>query len=81
VAAGPAVEVGNIAASVFDYGLVKRLISRYGTVGVTICDPRPVVENFSPNAVLIMHSDGIQTRWDIDQYPGILGHRAGNARV
>lgn len=68
--------VGNISASIFDYGSVKRLVSRYGTIGVTTCEPHPMIEQFSPNAVLVMHSDGIQTRWDIDDYPGLLNQDA-----
>jgi hypothetical protein len=27
---------------------------------------------WSADAVLVMHSDGLQTRWDLAKYPGLL---------
>ena len=28
---------------------------------------------WSKNNILVMHSDGLTTRWNLDQYPGNLG--------
>jgi hypothetical protein len=29
---------------------------------------------FGDDDILIMHSDGLATRWDLERYPGLLRH-------
>ncbi len=45
-----------------------------GTVGHSVAKFQSFPYPWEPNALLIMHSDGIATRWGLEQYPGIL-HR------
>ena len=33
--------------------------------------------DFPAGALLILHSDGLATRWSIEDYPGLLGKHAG----
>jgi anti-sigma regulatory factor (Ser/Thr protein kinase) len=65
--------VGNIAAAIVtDSGAVRRLVSFAGTAGV---EARKIVEFTYPwgsRSLLLMHSDGLQTQWSFDSYPGLL---------
>jgi hypothetical protein len=65
--------IGNIAGSLIGSERSRGLASQNGTVGVQI---RSHVSTFSyampVPGVLLMHSDGITSRWSLDQYPGLL---------
>ena len=65
--------IGNIAGSLVGIERSRGLASQNGTVGVQI---RSHVSTFShvmpAPGVLLMHSDGITSRWSFDQYPGLL---------
>jgi anti-sigma regulatory factor (Ser/Thr protein kinase) len=67
------VGVGNIAAAlVTGTGMTRRLVSLAGTAGHEV---RKIVEFTYPwesGALLLMHSDGLQTHWSFDSYPGLL---------
>lgn len=64
--------VGNTAAVVLSSKQSRNLTSHNGTLGIAA----PRIQEFSvewpSRAVLIMHSDGLQTRWDLSSYPGLL---------
>ncbi|MEW6762402.1 MAG: ATP-binding protein [Pseudomonadota bacterium] len=67
--------VGNIAGSVI--GDSRRpLVSHNGIVGHNIRKVQEFALPFEPGALCIMHSDGIQTQWDLAQYPGLTGRSA-----
>ncbi|MFR9777754.1 SpoIIE family protein phosphatase [Micromonospora sp. MS34] len=66
--------LGNIASMIVATGERRRgLVSLPGIAG----HQRPVVREydypFPPGATLVMHSDGVVDRWDLDDYPGIGG--------
>jgi len=65
--------VGNITAAIVPAsGPVRHLMSHAGTAGHEV---RKIVEFTSPwssRSLLLMHSDGLQTRWSFDSYPGLL---------
>jgi anti-sigma regulatory factor (Ser/Thr protein kinase) len=66
--------LGNIAASVVAEGERRRgLVSLPGIAG----HQRPVVREydyaFPAGASLVMHSDGVVDRWQLDDYPGLAG--------
>jgi anti-sigma regulatory factor (Ser/Thr protein kinase) len=67
------VGVGNIAAAlVTGSGMTRRMVSLAGTAGHEV---RKMVEFTYPwesGALLLMHSDGLQTHWSFDSYPGLL---------
>jgi len=65
--------LGNItAAIVAESSPVRHLVSHAGTAGH---EARKISEFTSPwnaRSLLVMHSDGLQTRWSFDSYPGLL---------
>lgn len=63
--------VGNIAAAVVDDGGTRRAVSHNGIVGHEIRKVQMFSYPWRPTAILLMHSDGIGTGWNIDQYPGL----------
>ena len=67
--------VGNIAGCVFDHGR-RPLVSHNGIVGHNMRKVQEFALPFGPGALCIMHSDGIQTQWDLAQYPGLAGRSA-----
>ncbi len=63
---------GNIAATVLSGGTSRSLVSHNGTLGVTIPRVQEFTSEWSTNGVVIMHSDGVQSRWDTSAYAGLL---------
>jgi len=64
--------VGNIGAIAI--GDVRRaLVSHNGIVGHNMRKVQEFTVPFGPGALCIMHSDGIETRWDLEKYPGLQG--------
>lgn len=64
--------VGNISARLLEPDQSRSLISHNGTLGSTI----PRVQEFqfawSPQSTLILHSDGLHSRWDLGAYAGLV---------
>jgi serine phosphatase RsbU (regulator of sigma subunit) len=64
--------VGNISGVVLTGETSRSLVSHNGTLGIST----PKIQEFSSawpaDAVLVLHSDGIHTKWDLFQYPGLL---------
>jgi len=63
--------IGNISAVVFDGSKVRHLVSQNGIVGH---DTRRIREQETacPDSwMLVMHSDGVTGRWDLEHYPGL----------
>jgi len=65
--------IGNITGVVFNAGRRHHLISYNGTVGHTLLKVQEFSVPWSPGALLILHSDGLATQWDLDAYPGLRG--------
>ena len=64
--------VGNIAASVLAPGAAGRgLMSHNGILGVQAPRIRAFEQVLPPGGLLVMHSDGLQTRWNLDDFPGL----------
>jgi anti-sigma regulatory factor (Ser/Thr protein kinase) len=68
--------VGNISASLRSQQApnAKGLVSHNGTVGATMRKVEPFVYECPDNALLVLHSDGLQHRWSLTEYPGLI-HR------
>jgi anti-sigma regulatory factor (Ser/Thr protein kinase) len=65
--------VGNIAGTLLGMGGDSRgLFSHNGTLGHVVRKFQEFEYPWGPEAVLVMHSDGLQTRWDVEKYPGLL---------
>lgn len=64
--------IGNIAAAVVpDHGPLRRLVSLAGTAGHEVRKISEFSYPWSSQSVLVMHSDGLQTQWSFDPYPGL----------
>ncbi|RKN48684.1 SpoIIE family protein phosphatase [Micromonospora endolithica] len=64
--------VGNISGSVVgDTGRRKGLVSLPGIAGHQRPSIREYEYPFAPGALLVMHSDGVADRWQLDDYPGL----------
>ncbi len=66
--------VGNIAGTLVSGGVRRGLFSHNGTVGAKLPRIKQFDYPLDESGLLIMHSDGLQTRWSFDGYPGLL-HR------
>lgn len=63
--------VGNTAAIVVTGDATQHLVSFGGIVGQHRIPPREFSSPWSPESMLIAHSDGIGTRWGLAAYPGL----------
>ena len=65
--------VGNITAAIVPgSGPVRHLVSHAGTAGHEVRRISEFTSPWSSRSLLLMHSDGLQTRWSFDSYPGLL---------
>lgn len=63
--------IGNLSAAVFDSGGKRALVSHNGIVGHNMRKVQEFTVPCPPGALCIMHSDGVQTQWDLADYPGL----------
>jgi anti-sigma regulatory factor (Ser/Thr protein kinase) len=63
--------VGNVSASIVSSGVSRSLASHNGTVGHTVPRLQEFTYPWNPDDILVMHSDGLTSRWDLERYPGI----------
>lgn len=61
--------IGNITARLVVAGKHHELISHYGIAGYQARRIRAVEADWPDGALLVMHSDGLSARWDLDAYP------------
>lgn len=64
--------VGNVAAVLVSTTESRSLVSHNGTLGSIASRIQPFQFEWKPDSVLILHSDGLQTRWDLANYAGLL---------
>ena len=63
--------IGNVSGTVVDGELRRTLVSHNGIVGHNMRKVQEFPAAFPPGALCILHSDGIQTQWDLAAYPGL----------
>lgn len=64
--------IGNIAGRIISGVGDRSLMSQHGTAGVQIRRVQDVHYELPAHALLVMHSDGIATRWTVDAERSIL---------
>jgi len=64
--------VGNISAVVLAAGASRSLVSHNGTLGMVTSRVQEFRIPWTSDAVLVLHSDGLQSRWDLAAYPGLI---------
>jgi anti-sigma regulatory factor (Ser/Thr protein kinase) len=62
---------GNIVAAIWSGGKSRSMVSMNGTVGHSVGKLQQFSYPWETGTVLIMHSDGLSTRWNVEQYPGL----------
>ena len=63
---------GNISGRLISGVSDRTLLSQHGTLGVQIRRLQDVVYDWPPYAVLVLFSDGIVSRWTLEETPGLL---------
>ena len=61
--------VGNIAGVIVADGRARQMVSLNGTAGLEVRKITEFSYPWSSESTLIMHSDGLMTRWDLQLYP------------
>lgn len=63
--------VGNIAATIVTDGQVRHLVSHHGTLGHDARTIQEFTYPWSADSLLVLHSDGLGSRWQLERYPGL----------
>jgi hypothetical protein len=63
--------IGNISAAVVSGGATKRMISHNGTAGHVAPRIREFTYPFAGSPTIILHSDGVSAKWEMETYPGL----------
>ena len=63
--------IGNIAGMILAPDGVHHMVSLTGIAGYGAIRVQEFVYPWSPDSLLLMHSDGLATHWSLDQYPGL----------
>jgi anti-sigma regulatory factor (Ser/Thr protein kinase) len=67
--------VGNVAAAAVTPAGTRSMASHNGTVGHMLHKVQEFTYPWTADACLVMHSDGLGSRWRLDAYPGLV-HRS-----
>jgi anti-sigma regulatory factor (Ser/Thr protein kinase) len=63
--------IGNVSGVVHDGVSRRALVSHNGIVGANMRKVQEFTAECPPGALVILHSDGVQTQWDLASYPGL----------
>ncbi len=63
---------GNICGRILSGVADRSLLSQHGTVGLQIRRVQEMAYDWPAHSLLVMHSDGIATRWTLDDAPGLV---------
>lgn len=69
--------VGNIGASIVTPETSRGMASHNGTVGHQLHGIQEFNFPWDTNNILVMHSDGLRSGWDLKAYPGIWSRHPG----
>lgn len=65
--------IGNISGTTVVSGARRGLVSLDGTLGANAdLQYRPFVYPWPEGSLLLVHSDGLSSRWDLGDYPGLV---------
>ncbi|WP_377705098.1 ATP-binding protein [Pseudoduganella sp. UC29_71] len=63
--------IGNIACHAWSGGTRRQLVSHNGIVGSNMRKVQEFPAPWGHDSMLILHSDGLGSRWNLDDYPGL----------
>src|SRR5262249_13303323 len=64
--------LGNIAGAILGNGPVRHMASHNGIAGDEARRLHPVSYPWPEGSLVVIHSDGLGTHWDLDRYPGLV---------
>jgi anti-sigma regulatory factor (Ser/Thr protein kinase) len=64
--------IGNISGSISSPEGSQNMVSHHGIVGHQIRKVQEFTYDWPEGALLVLHSDGLTERWDLDRYPGLV---------
>ena len=64
--------VGNIAGTILTDGGTRSMVSQHGVLGHSVRKFQDFQYPWPPGATIVLHSDGLATRWTFDGYPGLV---------
>jgi anti-sigma regulatory factor (Ser/Thr protein kinase) len=64
---------GNVSARVVSGAYDRSMLMQHGTAGLQMRRPEPVEQEWPQHAMIVVHSDGIGTRWAPDAVLPVLG--------
>jgi anti-sigma regulatory factor (Ser/Thr protein kinase) len=67
--------IGNISASVRAKGESRSMVSHHGVLGHAVRKFHEFVYPWPPRSLVVLHTDGIGTHWDLARYPGLEQRR------
>jgi anti-sigma regulatory factor (Ser/Thr protein kinase) len=65
--------IGNIAGAILNGEQKSHFTSYNGIIGHQFSTIRDFVYPWSQEALMVLHSDGLTSRWDLGAYPGLSG--------
>ena len=65
--------VGNISGRIYSGDAVRNMVSHNGTVGMEARKIEEFTYPWPEDGLLVLHSDGLATHWNLDDYPGLRG--------
>ena len=63
--------IGNVSAAVVGDGTIRQMVSLSGILGHEVRQFRQYQYPWISGGLLVMHSDGLMSRWSLDPYPGL----------
>jgi anti-sigma regulatory factor (Ser/Thr protein kinase) len=69
--------IGNISGNVVSAGEVRHMVSHNGIAGHEARKFQEFTYPWSRGSLLVLHSDGLNTRWRLDTYPGLTVRHPG----
>jgi anti-sigma regulatory factor (Ser/Thr protein kinase) len=69
--------IGNVGAYICEGGRRREMSSMPGIVGHQMRQVRQFEYGLEPDSIVVMHSDGLHSRWDLAASPGLVRRSAG----
>ncbi len=69
--------IGNIAGALIAGNEIRHMVSMNGIVGHQVRTFREFTYPWQEGAVMVLHSDGLSSHWDLRAYPGLVQKTCG----
>jgi anti-sigma regulatory factor (Ser/Thr protein kinase) len=64
--------LGNIAGTIVTGEATRSVVSQHGTAGYDVRRLQEFTYPWQRDSMLVLHSDGLTSRWTLDRYPGLI---------